>query len=205
MLIQVYQASARDGGLQQRSSAPSELTGLPPAPLPQVEVTFDIDANGIVHVREGSWHRQGAVDDDLRRLVAAEGRHRADDARQRARGGGTASPRGEVATGPRVPPTRPRSSWRTTTTRSRRTPKSNVTGPLADLKSALEGGRTSRPSKSAADAWPQPARPSARLCTSRRRRARVPTVAPRPPEPVTPVATTMSSIAEIVDDEGRQK
>ena len=29
-----------------------ELTGLPPAPrgLPQIEVTFDIDANGIVHV-----------------------------------------------------------------------------------------------------------------------------------------------------------
>ena len=29
-----------------------ELEGLPPAPrgLPQIEVTFDIDANGIVHV-----------------------------------------------------------------------------------------------------------------------------------------------------------
>src|SRR5205085_222807 len=29
-----------------------ELTGLPPAPrgVPQIEVTFDIDANGIVHV-----------------------------------------------------------------------------------------------------------------------------------------------------------
>ena len=29
-----------------------ELTGIPPAPrgLPQIEVTFDIDANGIVHV-----------------------------------------------------------------------------------------------------------------------------------------------------------
>ena len=28
-----------------------ELTGLPPAPrgVPQIEVTFDIDANGIVH------------------------------------------------------------------------------------------------------------------------------------------------------------
>jgi molecular chaperone DnaK len=30
-----------------------ELTGLPPAPrgIPQIEVTFDIDANGIVHVK----------------------------------------------------------------------------------------------------------------------------------------------------------
>jgi molecular chaperone DnaK len=29
-----------------------DLTGIPPAPrgVPQIEVTFDIDANGIVHV-----------------------------------------------------------------------------------------------------------------------------------------------------------
>ena len=29
-----------------------QLTGIPPAPrgIPQIEVTFDIDANGIVHV-----------------------------------------------------------------------------------------------------------------------------------------------------------
>ena len=35
-----------------RSSAMFQLTGLPPAPrgIPQIEVTFDIDANGIVHV-----------------------------------------------------------------------------------------------------------------------------------------------------------
>ena len=34
------------------------LDGIPPAPrgVPQIEVTFDIDANGILHVsREGSW------------------------------------------------------------------------------------------------------------------------------------------------------
>ena len=35
--------------------------------VPQIEVVFDIDANGIVHVvREGPRHRQGAVDDHHR-------------------------------------------------------------------------------------------------------------------------------------------
>ena len=39
------------------------LEGIPPAPrgMPQVEVTFDIDANGILNVeRPGQGHRQGA-------------------------------------------------------------------------------------------------------------------------------------------------
>ena len=42
-----------------------QLTGIPPAPrgMPQVEVTFDIDANGILHVTaQGQGHRQGAED-----------------------------------------------------------------------------------------------------------------------------------------------
>jgi molecular chaperone DnaK len=56
-----------------------ELTGLPPAPrgVPQIEVTFDIDANGIVHVSaKDQGHRQGAVDDHLRWLGAVQGRDR---------------------------------------------------------------------------------------------------------------------------------
>ncbi len=42
-----------------------DLVGIPPAPrgVPQIEVTFDIDANGIVHVSaQGQGDRQGAVD-----------------------------------------------------------------------------------------------------------------------------------------------
>ena len=42
-----------------------DLVGIPPAPrgVPQIEVTFDIDANGIVHVsRQGQGDEQGAVD-----------------------------------------------------------------------------------------------------------------------------------------------
>src|ERR1700704_3742964 len=49
--IQVYQ-DERDIASYNKTLGRFELTGLPPAPrgVPQIEVTFDIDANGIVHV-----------------------------------------------------------------------------------------------------------------------------------------------------------
>ncbi len=49
--IQVYQGE-RQMAAQNQPLGNFELTGLPPAPrgVPQIEVTFDIDANGIVHV-----------------------------------------------------------------------------------------------------------------------------------------------------------
>ena len=51
-----------------------ELTGLPPAPrgIPKIEVTFDIDANGIVHVSPRTTRPARAVDDDLRWLGAVK-------------------------------------------------------------------------------------------------------------------------------------
>ena len=51
VLIQVYQGEREMASYNKRLGT-FELTGLPPAPrgIPQVEVTFDIDANGIVHV-----------------------------------------------------------------------------------------------------------------------------------------------------------
>jgi len=51
VMIQVYQGE-RDFARDNKSLGNFELTGLPPAPrgVPQVEVAFDIDANGIVHV-----------------------------------------------------------------------------------------------------------------------------------------------------------
>lgn len=51
VMIQVYQGE-RDFARDNKSLGNFELTGLMPAPrgIPQVEVTFDIDANGIVHV-----------------------------------------------------------------------------------------------------------------------------------------------------------
>jgi molecular chaperone DnaK len=49
--IQVYQGE-REMASHNQLLGTFELTGLPPAPrgVPQIEVTFDIDANGIVHV-----------------------------------------------------------------------------------------------------------------------------------------------------------
>ncbi len=49
--IEVYQGE-REMAAYNKKLGMFELTGLPPAPrgVPQIEVTFDIDANGIVHV-----------------------------------------------------------------------------------------------------------------------------------------------------------
>jgi molecular chaperone DnaK len=49
--IQVYQGE-REIAAYNKKLGMFELTGLPPAPrgVPKIEVTFDIDANGIVHV-----------------------------------------------------------------------------------------------------------------------------------------------------------
>ncbi len=68
------------------------LTGIPPAPrgLPQVEVTFDIDANGIIHVHAkdlGTGNEQqirieggsGLSEDEVRRMVSEAESH-ADEA-----------------------------------------------------------------------------------------------------------------------------
>jgi len=51
VMIQVYQGERQMAAANQLLGN-FELTGLPPAPrgIPQIEVTFDIDANGIVHV-----------------------------------------------------------------------------------------------------------------------------------------------------------
>ncbi|MBA2700046.1 MAG: molecular chaperone DnaK [Nocardioidaceae bacterium] len=51
VMIQVYQGERQIAAANQLLGN-FDLTGLPPAPrgIPQIEVTFDIDANGIVHV-----------------------------------------------------------------------------------------------------------------------------------------------------------
>ena len=51
VLIQVYQGE-REIAAYNKKLGTFELTGIPPAPrgVPHIEVTFDIDANGIVHV-----------------------------------------------------------------------------------------------------------------------------------------------------------
>jgi molecular chaperone DnaK len=72
------------------------LEGIPPAPrgVPQIEVTFDIDANGVVHVSakdKGTGREQkititassGLAKDEVERMVRDAEAHAADDARRR--------------------------------------------------------------------------------------------------------------------------
>ena len=74
-----------------------DLVGIPPAPrgVPQVEVTFDIDANGIVHVtardkataKEQSIRIQangGLSDSDIDAMVKEAESHKADDEKRKA-------------------------------------------------------------------------------------------------------------------------
>ncbi len=73
-----------------------ELTGLPPAPrgVPKIEVTFDIDANGIVHVAakdQGTGKEQSMTisggsalsKDDIQRMVADAEQYAEEDAKRR--------------------------------------------------------------------------------------------------------------------------
>jgi len=73
-----------------------DLVGIPPAPrgVPQIEVTFDIDANGIVHVSAkdlGTGKEQsikitassGLNEDDIKRMVKDAEEHAAEDAAKR--------------------------------------------------------------------------------------------------------------------------
>ena len=109
-----------------------QLTGIPPAPrgMPQIEVTFDIDANGILNVvRQGPRHRQGAEDRDQGRLRALRRRGRADDQGRRVarRRGPQAARAGRgPQRRPRTPPTRPRSSSRSWATRSTTATKAEI-------------------------------------------------------------------------------
>ena len=74
-----------------------ELTGLPPAPrgIPKIEVTFDIDANGIVHVSakdQGSGKEQSMTisggsalsKDEIDRMVKDAEQYAEEDAKRRA-------------------------------------------------------------------------------------------------------------------------
>src|SRR5262245_37282467 len=73
-----------------------QLTGIPPAPrgMPQIEVTFDIDANGIIHVTaqdKGTGKEQkieiksgsGLSDEEIQSMVADAEAHAEEDRKQR--------------------------------------------------------------------------------------------------------------------------
>ena len=95
VMIQVYQGE-RDFARDNKSLGNFELTGLPPAPrgVPQIEVAFDIDANGIVHVhakdiatgKEQSMTVTGGSalgKDDINRMVQEAEAHAEEDRKRR--------------------------------------------------------------------------------------------------------------------------
>ena len=95
VMIQVYQGE-RDFARDNKSLGNFELTGLLPAPrgVPQIEVTFDIDANGIVHVhakdsatgKEQSMTVTGGSalsKDDINRMVKDAEAHADEDRKRR--------------------------------------------------------------------------------------------------------------------------
>ncbi len=93
--IHVLQGEREMAG-QNRTLGRFDLVGLPPAPrgIPQIEVTFDIDANGIVHVSAkdlGTGKEQkiriesssGLNDQDIDRMVKEAEAHAEEDKRER--------------------------------------------------------------------------------------------------------------------------
>jgi molecular chaperone DnaK len=95
VLIQVFQGE-RDIAAYNKKLGTFELTGLPPAPrgVPQIEVTFDIDANGIVHVNAkdlGTGKEQSMIltggsalpKDDIERMMRDAQEHADEDKRRR--------------------------------------------------------------------------------------------------------------------------
>ncbi|MDR2493747.1 MAG: molecular chaperone DnaK [Spirochaetaceae bacterium] len=93
--IQVLQGE-REMANQNRPLGRFDLVGIPPAPrgVPQIEVTFDIDANGIVHVSAkdlGTGKEQkiriesssGLSDTDIERMVKEAEVHAEEDKRER--------------------------------------------------------------------------------------------------------------------------
>ena len=153
-----------------------ELVGIPPAPrgVPQIEVTFDIDANGIVHVaRQGPRHRQGAVDPHHRLERPVRGRDQADGEGRRAarrRGQASGARRSRRATSSTAWSTRPRRTSPSTAARSTPAPKSTIEEALKDAKTALEGGDAASDEGGAGAAQRRRSTSSPRRCTPRRPR-----------------------------------
>ncbi len=95
VLIQVFQGE-REFARDNKPLGTFELTGIAPAPrgMPQIEVAFDIDANGIVHVSakdRGTGQEQSMTitggsalpEEEIDRMVKEAEEHAAEDAQRR--------------------------------------------------------------------------------------------------------------------------
>jgi molecular chaperone DnaK len=93
--IRVYQGE-REMAADNKLLGQFDLIGIPPAPrgVPQIEVTFDIDANGIVHVSAkdlGTGKEQsiritassGLTEEEIKRMIKEAEMHAAEDRKRR--------------------------------------------------------------------------------------------------------------------------
>ena len=146
VLIQVYQGE-REMAAYNKKLGTFELTGLPPAPrgVPQIEVTFDIDANGIVHVnaKDLGTNKQQSMTisggsalpkDDIARMMREAEEHAEED-RQR---------REEVETRNNAESLLYQTEKFIADNEDKlpQEAKENVTGPIDELKEALKGTDT---------------------------------------------------------------
>jgi len=143
VLIQVFQGE-RSLARENKPLGTFELTGIAPAPrgIPQVEVTFDIDANGIVHVsakdrgtgKEQSMTISGGSalpKDEIDRMIREAEAHAEDDRKRREEAEARNSAEQLVY-----------STEKFVADNSDKLPedgKAKVTEAVADLKKALEG------------------------------------------------------------------
>jgi molecular chaperone DnaK len=146
VLIQVYQGEREMAAYNKRLGT-FELTGLPPAPrgVPQVEVTFDIDANGIVHVsakdlatgKEQSMTISGGSalpKDEVDRMMREAEAHAEEDRKRR-----------EEIEVKNTAETLVYQTEKFLADNADKVPadaKANVEGPLDELKKAIESGDT---------------------------------------------------------------
>ncbi len=144
--IQVYQGE-REIAAYNKKLGMFELTGLPPAPrgIPQIEVTFDIDANGIVHVhakdlatgRENSVQITGGSalsKDDIERMMGDAEAHAEEDRQRREEA--------EVRNSADALVYQTERFLKDNEDKVPADAKANVDEPLAELKKALEGTDT---------------------------------------------------------------
>jgi molecular chaperone DnaK len=143
VLIQVYQGEREMAAFNKRL-ATFELTGLPPSPrgIPQIEVTFDIDADGIVHVsakdlatgREQRMTISGGSalnKDDIERMTADAEAHAEEDRRRREEA--------EVRNSAEQLVYQTEKFMRDNDDKIPADAKANVAEPLEELKKALQG------------------------------------------------------------------
>jgi molecular chaperone DnaK len=143
VLIQVFQGE-REMAAYNKKLGTFELTGLPPAPrgVPQIEVTFDIDANGIVHVsakdlatgKEQKMTISGGSalpKDDIDRMMRDAEAHAAEDHKRREEA--------EVRNTAESLVYQTEKFLRDNADSIPADAKANVDEPLAELKKALEG------------------------------------------------------------------